>query len=287
MNPSEEEARFACEQLASGCDTMVKMLHGLLDSKGRVAEEIHGLRKAGKSLRGGFSLLGLEKTSVKEIQAIGRLLSGPRDAVSRYNTWQKLGWEGDAATTSAIGGLLEQQTHSAARRPPPEAVAWCVARVSAARASLLKIPADDLPDLIPKGLKKLTQRVAKRCKKLDRHGEEDFHDARKALKALLGAIAFMPEESFAPSPLMKELADTLGDENDLATLAAWLDEHGFTADFAPSLWKKLESSRKHLRKLAIKDGRHLVRPKAALKQKAAPVESPEPAESSEKPVSKE
>ncbi len=257
---------------------MVKMLNGLLDSKGRVAEEIHGLRKLGKSLRGGFSLLGLEKTSVREIQAIGRLLSGPRDAVSRYNTWQKLAWEGDEATMTAIAGLLEQQTHSAARRPPPEAVAWCVARVAAARDSLLQIPQEALAELIPTGLKKLSHRVAKRCKKLDRDGEEDFHDARKALKALLGAIAFMPEGSFVPSPVIKELADILGDENDLATLAAWLEEHGFTADFAPLLWKRLESSRKHLRKRAIKDGKHLARPKAALKQKREVAEAAEPVE---------
>ena len=118
--PSEDHARFAREQLASGCDTMARLLVGLIDSKGRVAEEVHAIRKLGKSLRGGFSLFRLGKSSAKEIQAIGRLLSGPRDAVSRLNTWHKLAWNDDASATAAIVGLLDQQTHTAARRPPPE-----------------------------------------------------------------------------------------------------------------------------------------------------------------------
>src|SRR5687768_18434084 len=115
---SEDDARFAREQLAAGCDTMEHLLAGLLDSKGRVAEEIHVLRKLGKSLRGGFALFRLGRTSAREVQAIGRLLSGPRDAVSRLNTWNKLGWKGDAPAAAAIVGLLDLQTHSAARRPP-------------------------------------------------------------------------------------------------------------------------------------------------------------------------
>lgn len=258
---SDENARFASDQLTRGCDSMEHFLNGLLDSKGRVAEEVHAIRKLGKSLRGGFSLFGL-KDSAKEIQAIGRLLSGPRDAVSRLSTWGKLGWDEDPFSSAAILGLLDQQTHSAARRPPLETIAWCVERVAAAKKSLVDLPPETLAERIATGAGKLRKQVTKRCKKLDRNGEEDFHDARKALKAYLGALGFLPEGSFALDPKMSELAEILGDENDLATLSTWLDEHGFTDYFVPGLWVKLGTSRHKLRKQAVRDAAKLVPNKA-------------------------
>ncbi len=238
---------------------MERLLSGLIDSKGRVAEEVHAIRKLGKSLRGGFSLFRLGKSSAKEIQAIGRLLSGPRDAVSRLSTWHKLGWEEDAAAAAAVAGLLDQQTHSAARRPPPETITWCLARVTAARKNLAELPLENLPERLELGLKKLAKQVAKRCRSLDHRSKEDFHDARKALKAYLGALAFLPEGSVAPDPRMFELTELLGDENDLGTLSSWLDEHGFTMDFVPGLWQRLTESRRTLRENAMRDASGLRR----------------------------
>ena len=109
-----------------------------------------------------------------------------------------------------------------------------------------------------RSLEKLAKQVAKRCRNLDHRGEEDFHDARKALKAYLGALAFLPAGSVTPAPKMGELAELLGDENDLATLSNWLEEHGFTADFVPSLWHALTKSRHKLRKRAMRDAARLV-----------------------------
>jgi CHAD domain len=253
---SEENAQYASEQLARGCETMEQWLTGLLDSKGRVAEEVHAIRKLGKSLRGGFSLFGL-KNSAREIQAIGRLLSGPRDAVSRLSTWGKVAWEEDAAAGAAIFGLLDQQTHSAARRPPPETVAWCLERVAVAKKNLTELPPENLPERLSTGAKKLGKLVSKRCKNLDHRGEEDFHDARKALKAYLGALGFLPDGTVTLDPKMTELAEILGDENDLGTLSAWLEEHGFTDHFVPTLWLKLGKARHKLRKQAIRDAAKL------------------------------
>ena len=257
MPPTEADARFASEQLATGCDTMERLLNGLLDSKGRVAEEVHAIRKLGKSLRGGFSLFRLEKKSAKEIQAIGRLLSGPRDAVSRFNTWNKLAWESDSSTTAAIYQLLEQQVHSAARRPPVQTISWCVERVTAAKSNLLALPVDSLAERMEVGIVKLGKQIHTRCRKLDKRGEENFHDARKALKAYLGALGFLPEGAIARDPTMVELTEVLGDENDLATLSRWLEEHGFTDDFAPDLWLKIQAARKLLQKRAMKDATKL------------------------------
>ena len=236
---------------------MVRLLNGLIDSKGRVAEEVHAIRKLGKSLRGGFTLFRLGKSSAKEIQVIGRLLSGPRDAVSRLSTWRKLAWEGDNSTTAAIYQLLEQQTHSAARRPPAETISWCVERVSKALNHLLELPADTLAARMEVGMEKLGKQIVKRCRKLDHRGEHRFHDARKALKAYLGATGFLPEGAIAHDPTMAELTEILGDENDLATLSNWLEEHGFTVDFVPDLWARITESRKSLQMRAKQDASKL------------------------------
>lgn len=244
--PDHDTASSARERLLHDCEKMKQLLHGLLDSKGRVAEEIHAIRKLGKSLRGGLALFGLGKSAALDIQAIGRLLAAPRDAVSRYNTWNKLGWVGEPAATTAIGGLLEQQTHSAARRPPTEAIDWCVARVDAACSELLALPDDTLADRCIEGLAKLRRRVRARCRDLKQGREEDFHEARKALKAWLGAIGFLPNDQTAENSLPYKLAESLGDENDLATLGTWLNQHGFTERFLPDLWHTLTAARKRL-----------------------------------------
>jgi hypothetical protein len=248
----ESDALTARERLATGCEAMKKQLHGLLDSQGKVAEEVHALRKLGKSLRGGFSLFRLEKSAALEIQAIGRLLSGPRDAVSRLSTWNKLAWAGDAKVAAAIAGLLDQHTHSAARRPPPETVDWCAERVDAAQRALADLPAENLGVTITKGLAKLEKRALKRCRRLDHRAEEDFHEARKAVKALLGAAAFLPGNVISLDPEFLELAELLGDENDLSTLSVWLEDHGFTPRFAPELWETIRDARHSLQKKAIK-----------------------------------
>ena len=251
--PTDQDAQFAREQLAGGCDRMERLLHGLLDSRGRIAEEVHATRKLGKSLRGGFALFGLGKNSSREVQAIGRLLSGPRDAVSRLSTWKKVAWDDDAVAAAAIGTLLEQQTHSAARKPPLETITWCVGRVNAARRNLEELSPESLGERIAHGLRKLDKQVLKRCRSLDHSGKEDFHDARKALKAYLGALGFMPEGLITLDPKVAELPELLGDENDLATLSEWLESHGFTAELVPGLWTKLKELRNRLRSEVIHD----------------------------------
>jgi hypothetical protein len=77
------------------------------------------------------------------------------------------------------------------------------------------------------------------------------------VKAWLGAIGFLPEHSVKADPVLHELAEQLGDENDLATLAAWLDEHGFTRRFAPDLWDAIKTSRQRLQRKVIKDAERL------------------------------
>lgn len=258
IEPTNSPAQAARDLLASACETMNLRLAGLLDSKGRVADEIHAIRKLGKSLRGGLALFRLEKTAVLEIQAVCRLLSGPRDATSRARTWQQLAWDGDPRVAAAISGLLEQQTHSASRRPPPETIAWCVSRVEAARLELDALAADSLASRSASGLARLERRLRVRCRQLDRRSEDRFHKARKALKAWLGACGFLSAGVVVHEPKLEMLAALLGDENDLATLAQWLESHGFTRRFAPQLRQTIQAARRHLQHKAIRDAASLL-----------------------------
>jgi hypothetical protein len=251
--PNDSDAESAREKLAGDCGMMKNLLHGLLDSSGRVADEVHAIRKLGKSLRGGFGLFGLGKSAAAEIQAIGRLLSEPRDAVSRLKTWNKLAWNEDVLVAAAIGGLLEQHTHSAARRPPQETIAWCQQRVDHAMRDLGGLPVEGLARTIGTGLSKLEKKVLKRCRRLDHREEEDFHEARKAVKAWLGAVGFLPEGLVSSCKALEGIAEMLGDENDLATLSEWLEAHGFTRRFVPGLRAAVDSARRKLQKQVIKE----------------------------------
>ena len=253
LDPTDSPVQGARDLLARACDTLSMRLAGLLDSKGRIADDIHAIRKLGKSLRGGFSLLRLEKSAAREIQAVSRLLSGPRDATSRARTWHQLAWHGDPQLAAAITGLLDQQTHSASRRPPPETIAWCVSRVTAARQELDALAADSLLRRAHSGLARLQRRLASRCRQLDRRSDDRFHQARKALKAWLGAREFLAAEAVSHEPGLEMLAALLGDENDLATLAQWLDGHGFTRRFAPDLRRTIDAARRRLQRQAIRD----------------------------------
>lgn len=252
-----QTANQARERLLADCGLMKTRLVALLDSHGKVANEVHAIRKLGKSLRGGMHLFRLGGTAAKEIQVIGRMLSAPRDAVSRLSTWRKLEWNEDAGVAGAVDGLLEQHVHAAARRPPQLAIDWCLARVDEAGAALSAIPPEDLATRMEEGIRKLRKKLKRRASRLEHRAEEDFHEARKAVKAWLGAMALLPEEFVLVDPECHELAEILGDENDLATLSDWLEGHGFTDRFAPGLWHCIGQKRLVLQRKAVSKARLL------------------------------
>ena len=90
----------------------------------------------------------------------------------------------------------------------------------------------------------MQKKVWRRLGALASHNEEDFHDARKALKAFIGVAGFLPERAEPLDPKLAEIADLLGDVNDSATLSDWLTAHGFSEKFAPGVWKLVKKSRR-------------------------------------------
>lgn len=228
--------------LLNACATMEVRLRGLLDEKGKVADETHALRKLGKSLRGGMVLFEVSRPAVRAISAVGRLLGAPRDSISRRTTWRRLGLiEGPHAAESsvaAITALLNLHAKAATRRPPEETVAWAEIRLRHANAALTAIPPEELDRRMADGRRHLAKRLRKRLKAVRKHlGADELHELRKAIKAWLGALHHLDEE---PAKELVDCADLLGDVNDLHTLGTWLAAHGFTPALAPLPWRALE-----------------------------------------------
>lgn len=251
---TDEQANEARGRILGECRKLQAMVAGLTTREDNVADQVHEIRKLGKSLRGAFAMMRLHKSSARDLQAIGRLLSAPRDAVVRLATWEQIGWEDDPGVAAAIRSLLEQGTHGTPRHPPEAALIWCGSRIESAMAKLEAIQPEDLAKRAGKGFRKLDKRVRKRCRKLDRDRTGSFHEARKAIKAWLGAIAHLPEDRRPGDPGFRELAKLLGDENDLAVLSAWLEEHGFTRRFAPALHHEIGIARGDLQLRAVACG---------------------------------
>lgn len=245
----EAAVRSARKRLDAGCAAMEDLLGGLAAAAHQSAARVHELRKLGKTLRGGFALFGLQEAS-RGVQAVGRLLADRRDAVSRRNTWRKLGWDADAEVCAAVEGLLDDEVAQAAAAPHPATLDWGIARVRAARDGLRDWHGDAA--LLEATLHRMRNRARRLCRRLDHRSPDDFHEARKALKAWLGAAALLPRHSLQPGQFDRELADLLGDENDVATLVDWLDRHGFTRAVAPDLRTALKRRRRKVQREVIR-----------------------------------
>ncbi len=252
--PTAPEPGSIRTRLTEDCAELERLLSGLPGADEKVPEQIHAIRKLGKSLRGGFSLIGLQNTAGREIQAVGRLLSTTRDATSRRNTWKRLEWNEQPETANAITRLLDQETEC--HRPPAESIAWCAARAAEARAILDALDEETLSRRARSGVAKLRRKVKKRSRNLGSRDDCEFHETRKALKAYLGALKYLPKES-APPAGVEQLANLLGDENDLATFSAWLDGHGFSARLVPDLWKHLLKRTRKVHRKAIRSAKKL------------------------------
>lgn len=240
--------KLTCEQLSTGCDQMKKLLVGLAAAPESFDADVHAIRKIGKSLRGGFAALGLAKSAAREIQAISRLLAESRNAAIGLETWTRLDWHADPQIACAIQSLIEQQ-RMRRQPPPPEAIDWCLARIDAALECLHQTTISG--EVSSKGLHKLERNLRKYCRKLSRQREDDFHEARKAVKAWLGAATMLAKGTVRHTRLLHRLAEQLGEENDLATLALWLQQHGFTPELAPALWKRIDAARSKIQRQAL------------------------------------
>lgn len=241
--------------LIDACAEMERRLHGLRDSQGQVVDEIHQLRRLGKRLRGGLAMVGEAKPCLRWLSVIGRMLGGSRDATVRARTWRKLGFEAPAAGSieAAIGGLLELEADAARRCPPQEVVDWSLAALGHVRSRLEARTDAETAEAAALGEVVLRRQLRKRLKRaLQRVRNEDFHDCRKAAKAWLGGLSLVAAgREVGGMAEAGQLGDSLGEENDLEVLAAWLAGRGFSTATAGAAWKVLRKRQEKIRRRSI------------------------------------
>ncbi|MCW1887392.1 CHAD domain-containing protein [Luteolibacter flavescens] len=241
--------------IIAACSEMERLLKGLTDSKGRVADEIHQTRKAGKRLRGGLVIAGEPKPCVRWIGVVGRMLGGSRDAAVRVKTWNSLGIDASPVGSSeaAAAALLELEADASTRKPPQAVIDWSLAALCQVRGRLESQTDEEVAEAAEDGARKLEKQLRKRLKRaLQRVINEDFHDCRKAVKAWLGGMALAaPDLPLVGKEEAERLANSLGEENDLEVLAAWLEARGFTPTICPCAWKVLRKRQEKVRRKSI------------------------------------
>lgn len=255
MSEAPSDFVSARANLITACTEMERLLSGLTDSHGRVADEIHVVRKHGKRLRGGLVVIGEAKPCIRWIAVIGRMLGGSRDAVVRTKTWDSLGIDSTipGSVEAAISSILGLEAHAAARRPPQEVIDWSLAALAQVRNRLEARNDGETAELAEKGSHHLRKQLKKRLKRaLQRVDNEDFHDCRKAAKAWLGGMSIVaPNLELPAKSEIEKLADNLGDENDLEVLAKWLNDRGFTHATTRVAWKSLLKRQEKIRRRSI------------------------------------
>ena len=255
MSDAPSEFLSARANLIAACTEMERLLSGLTDSHGRVADEIHALRKHGKRLRGALALIGEAKPCIRWIAVIGRMLGGSRDAVVRVKTWDSLKIDSTipGSVEAAISAILGLEAHAAARRPPQEVIDWSLTALAQVRKRLEARSDEETAALAEKGSAHLKKQLRKRLKRaLQRVDNEDFHDCRKAAKAWLGGMSIVaPDLELPAKEETEKLADNLGDENDLEVLSKWLTDRGFTHATTRVAWKNLLKRQEKIRRRSI------------------------------------
>lgn len=237
------------ECLAAECEKLKQLLGRLPEAEETPTRELREIRRGVRSLRGGFKLLGLTKSTDRDLQAIARVLAAPREAIRRIEIWRKLGWIGDATIAAAVSSLLTQQAGSQLLAPTPAVIGWCASRLESATAALRGAPTKKATHT--HGALKRLGRTAARCALRMAASGSGFEAARKALRAWTTAVAVTGESEAPGLRNTARLAGLLRDERDLTRFADWLENHGFTRKLAPDLWRELKQTTATTRKDAI------------------------------------
>jgi len=237
------------QRLEPVIQTCRQSLAGLADRQQDPVANIHQLRKSGKRLRGGLELLGAPEPVITELRDLGRMLGLARDSRVRVQTLQALcervgdGVKGDPDFEVAVRQLRFEAKLGGA---PPAVVRSFV-------GSRLEVVMDWLDDAgfggtggVAKRLRRLIDRALQRLRVITGKPKEleDYHETRKAVKALAGAAQFLFED---PEPALRRelkrldaLGEDLGWVQDLDVLDQWLDDHGLSTQRMPLLHQALQ-----------------------------------------------
>lgn len=255
MSSDSIEFLAARAALIAACVEMETIFSGIANKQEQVVEDVHHLRQLGKRLRGALEMSGEAKPCLRWVSVIGRMLGASRDATVRASTWRGLGEDSmlPGSIEAAIDSLLDQEAR-AARQPPPAGVCeWSRLAIEQIRSRLEARDDRELAASAQQGAETCRRRLRKRLKRtLERVRDEDFHACRRDLKAWLGGMSLLAPNLDAPGHAEAgKLASHLGEEQDLAVLARWLEERGFGPTTAKGTWKHLRKRQEKVRRRSV------------------------------------
>jgi CHAD domain-containing protein len=227
------------------CDSLA----ALADRKQDPAKNVHQLRKNGKRLRGGLELLGAPKPVITELRDLGRMLAVARDSRVRVSTFETLcdrvgdGVKADPDFEVAVRQLgFEAQLGGA---PPGAVRRFAGSRLEAVAQWLEGAEFGDAGG-VARRMRRLISEAKQHLKVIAAKPDklEDYHEGRKAVKALLGAAEFLfedPEPEFRRElRRLDRLGEDLGWVQDLDVFDGWLDDHGLTTARMPVLHQVMQ-----------------------------------------------
>lgn len=237
-------------RLDPAIETCRQALAALSDRQQDPVENIHTLRKNGKRLRGGLELLGAPEPVLQELRDLGRLLSVARDSTVRVLTMRALCKRaGEAVQADPEFGVAMRQlvAESKLGGTPPAAVREFTRDRLESVVEWLQDASFGGSKGVAKRMRRLITRARARLKVIAGKPKrlEDYHETRKAVKALLGAAQFLFSEPEAALHREMRRLDRLGEDlgwvQDLDVLGEWLDDHGLTTARLPVLHQSLRS----------------------------------------------
>jgi CHAD domain-containing protein len=224
-------------------------LAALVDSAEKPAKSIHQLRKNGKRLRGGLELLGAPEPVILELRDLGRMLAVARDSRVRVSTFETLcDRVGEDAKADADFEVAADQLRFEAQLggvPPVAVRRFAGSRLEAVAQWLEGAEFGDAGE-VARRMDRLISQAKQHLKVIAAKPDklEDYHEGRKAVKALLGAAEFLFED---PDPdfrrelrRLDRLGEDLGWVQDLDVFDAWLNDHGLTLARMPVLHQVMQ-----------------------------------------------
>lgn len=270
----ELEAPLDRQLALVAADQAGKARHALLGGVDDRDEAIHEARKRFKKLRALYRLVrpcasDFYETENARLRDAARSLSVVRDAAALVETIDRM--RDDPAHEGVIDDLDHVRARLVERRDAiaekgsrldeamANAVAACEATMEAAGALDLKLDPDEAADCLADGITKTYRRGRRALGKARKSGDaEQWHEARKRMKYHAMHCRLLrhawPGTMRLRARQAKTVADLLGDDHDLAVLAALADdEPGQVGDKAPraSLHDAIGLTSKRLRAEAI------------------------------------
>lgn len=255
MSDSPNEFSGARVALIAACEEMDGLLNGLVDSKGRIVDEIHQVRKAGKRLRGALTIIGEPKPCVRWLAVIGKMLGESRDATVRVQVWRDLGFDqpGPNSVEAVIASVLALEADAARRCPTREVVEWARSAVTQLKNRLEARSDEEIAEDAEVGADKLYRQLRKRLKRTyQRSRDADFQECRKVIIEWTGGMSLIaPNLELPGEDEAARLSENLGEESDLEVLAQWMTKRGFSSAIAGAAWKVLRKRQEKVRRLSM------------------------------------